>query len=84
MFPILEDKKDSFLNLLDASIPVSKCHTLENDDDDDDTTAEDNEDDEDIDKYFNDHFPDNNRLDTVEEVTEPVSSCLGKKIPNIL
>ena len=32
------------------------------------------EDDDDIDEYFNDIFPDRNRLDTVEEVTEPMSS----------
>ena len=32
------------------------------------------EDENDIDEYFNDLFPDRNRLDTVEEVTEPMSS----------
>eukprot|EP00093_Oithona_nana_P011024 11024.XXX_492032_491095_1 [CDS] Oithona nana genome sequencing. len=32
------------------------------------------EDEADIDEYFNDLFPDRNRLDTVEEVTEPMSS----------
>ena len=32
------------------------------------------EEDDDTDKFFNDLFPDRERLDTVEEVTEPASS----------
>lgn len=81
---ISETKQKSFLNLLDESIPVSKCRTTLPTDDDDDTTAdEDEEDDEDIEKYFNDHFPDNNRLDTVEEVTEPMSSCQESLPPDL-
>ena len=56
-FDISEQKQESFLNLLDESIPLSKCHTIEDDDEDDDTTAGDNEEDEDIEKFFNDHYP---------------------------
>ena len=39
-----------------------------------DIGIENEEDEADIDEYFNDLFPDRNRLDTVEEVTEPMSS----------
>lgn len=46
---------------------VGNPATVHRNNQDEDTTNSLGEDDEDIDQYFNDLFPDRNRLDTVEE-----------------
>lgn len=46
---------------------IGKPSAVHRNNQDDDTTNSLDEDDEDIDQYFNDLFPDRNRLDTVEE-----------------
>ena len=59
---IFQDKVET-----EPGFSVGNPATVHRNNQDEDTTNSLGEDDEDIDQYFNDLFPDRNRLDTVEE-----------------
>ena len=63
-FLVFNSVTDFFTVETEGGFSVGNPSTVHRNNQDDDSLGED---DEDIDQYFNDLFPDRNRLDTVEE-----------------